>query len=1678
MTAAGDRYSDGVLYNTARTRVTRRPAAPGGAGVIRKQPLGPGADQRRRHELSILTRLSGLAGVPTLTAGAQPDEAIDVIDVGGTTLTEAAPAHPLELLDLAERIALLVADVHRRGVVHKDINPSNILVTGSPPQPALIDFEVATTFAEEQPAFAPQTEIAGTLTYLAPEQTGRTGRPVDQRADLYALGVTLYELATGRPPFDPGDPLQLIHDHLARVPPRPDEVNPAVPPTLSGIVMRLLEKEPDQRYQSAEGLAHDLGRAREHPDQRFPLGERDFPLRLTPPARLVGRDDDIAALHTALDRSRRGEVRAVLISGASGVGKTALADELRPVVAAAGGWFVTGRFDQHRQDPDADAVRQALRALGRLLLAEPPAELARLRERILAAVGLNADLIAAVVPEFGALLGVNREIGEIDPRLAESRLAQAGLDLVRGIATAERPVVIVVDDLQWAGPVPLRLIDALVGAPALRGVLVVGAYRDAEVDAEVDARAGVTEAAEHPFAAICSRWERLGVQPERLHLANLPPTAIAGLLAEMMRLDPADAARLAEAIGTRTGGNPYETVETVNGLRREGVLVPGADGWTWDPGTVRRYLGRGDVQDLLYARIDALPGPGRDVLEIVTALGGETPMDLLLAAIELDAPALEAALLPALEDGLLALDGGGPDGGGSVRIPHDRVRQAVQARGSVAEKAARHLILARRLAATADSEAGFATVAAEQYRLVVDQVTDPDERALAVRLFRAATARARLLSSHAVVERFVDAALALLPEGDVAGRVELEIDRHAALFGLGRLAEADESYRFIEAHATNPLRLAEAACTQVSSLTNRGRLPDAVALGLDRLRLLGQPAPAAGNDSDPADSDPAASDPAAFDPAAFDGDVQRSLDVLNQWLDTVSAAEDLARPEVTDPRMLAIAKLIDRVLPAAFFSGSPALAWLTMASCRLWAEHGPCAALVGPVSHIGTVVGARDYRAAERMARRILAASQARGYEPEASQSRFLFALCTAPWFEPLEEAVRHARQARDGLVQGGDLQNATYSHFAVLPALLDCAPTLDSYLAGAEGALAFGERTSNDIASAVFVMHRQLARALRGDTEAPDSFTDGTFDEAAHLTAFSYHPVALTNFHIAHAVAAAVFGDRAGLIHHAGSAMARLPAVSPTYSQLFVYLLQGLALAERVRAATGPDGDPAEVPALLAELDAIRDMLAGRAEDAPGNFRHLLRLIEAERAWATDDFRAAMTAYDAARLEVVAQARVWHRALIAERAARFHLSHGLECAGRSLLADARAGYEQWGAVAKVRQLDDRYPYLRAAARPAVESGNAGRGGSVQPGYTSTFTADAVDLMGVLTASRALSSETNLHRLRARVVNVLSALTGATSVRMLMRDRDEWVLPADDGDEDGPPLGLTEAGARGLVAVSAVHYVDRTREPLVVSDATRDGRFQREPCFAGVDACSLLVIPIQARGALQAIVVLENRLSHGAFTADRLDGVMLISGQLAVSLDNALVYASLERKVAERTAELALTNERLELLSVTDALTGLANRRRLTDVLEAEWRRAASAKEPVAVAMVDVDHFKLYNDHYGHPAGDECLRRVAAVLAVHVRGSIDLVARYGGEEFLIVLADSDLDAAFRVAERARAAVEALALPHEKASRGYVTVSIGVASMIADEGTGVQSLINAADANLYQAKRDRNRVWAD
>jgi diguanylate cyclase (GGDEF)-like protein len=1601
--------ADQVIYTSDRTRVFRM-ALPGGAGnAICKQPRGADAAKRLRHEKAVLQRLSGVPGVPRLIGGPEehPD-ALVLADGGGVPLSLAAtgPWDIIDLVGLAAGFATVLAAVHERGVTHKDINPANILIAGSPDEPVLIDFDLATTHAEERPGFIHQSEITGTLAYLPPEQTGRTGRPVDQRADLYGLGATLYELATGAPPFGTGDPLRLIHDHLARVPVPPAEVNPAMPAALSDIILRLLEKEPDRRYQSAAGLAYDLRRLRDGGGAQFPLGEHDFPVRLAPPSRLVGRDAEVAALTAAFDSVVAGGCAGVVISGAPGVGKTRLVDELRPVITTVGGWFVGGKFDQHRQDEEADALRHALRQVGRLLLAEPESQLIALRQRLLDALGTDAGLVTAVLPEFQLLLGVPPQTPTGDPMLHQARLQQVGFELLRALADPARPLVLVVDDLQWAGPTPIGLLDRVLSDGGVPGLLLVCAYRESEVD----------EA--HPLGAVLARWQRTGTGPTRLRLANLPRGDLGALLADMLRLAPEPAAALAEAVEPRTGGNPYDTVELVNALRREGGLVLGPGGWHWDPAALRGYVGRGDVVDLLQARISALPHDTAGLLEIMACLGGRADLDQLGAAAGTPhREQLEPRLAPALEEGLLVMDGADV-----VRFRHDRVQQAAFARLRGTALQYTQLAIARRLA----TEPALRPVAAAQYLAAVDALDDPAERHLAAELFREAAAHAKLLSNHAVVERLVAAAVDL-----TGGRpdVGLATEWHAALYSVGRLDEADALYGMIQRLAADPAERVEATCAQVSILTKRGRPADGLALGLRVLAELGFARP---DDLGPA--------------------IEQGLNATYAWMASSEIDDDLRRLDLRDPRVLTAARLVNRMLPAAFFCDQPTMTWLALESRRFWAEYGPAASLVGPLSHLPFAITAitGDYRTGYRIAARVLAVSEARGYEPDTSQARFLYALGSSQWFEPLEVSFQHAHRAHEASLRGGDLENAGNTFYISVAAALDCAPTVDEFLAEVNAGLAYATRTGNAFLVDYLIVYRQLGLAMRGETTAPgrlDAPEPGGFTLAGHLTKFGPEQPAAANTHVAAALAALVFDLPAAIIvEHSASVMAFLGSVHGTYLTAVVRLIRALALA---RQATGS----------AEELDACRDWLDTRAADAPMNFRHLVRLIDAERAAGVGDLPAALAAFD----EAFASAgdRPWHRAFIAERAARCHLASGLRQSGRLLLHEARRAYAAWGATGKVAQLDDelREPG-RAAPVPDVADDRLGRSVSMS--------SDVIDLMAVLRASQALSSETQLDRLRARVTEVLSALTGATGVQVVLFD-ETWFVPGE------VPIPLDEAGARGLLPLSAFRYAERSREPVVCDDATRDDRFARDPYFAGVERCSLLAVPILTRGALRAVLVLENRLSRAAFSAERLDGVMLITGQLAVSFDNALVYASLERKVAERTQELAVANARLEQLSVTDPLTGLANRRRLTDFLDAEWRRAVRPRASVGLAMIDIDYFKQYNDCYGHLAGDECLRKVAGTLRQHVRDT-DLMARYGGEEFAAVLPGADLTATLIVAERIRIAIAALAEPHQRAPGGIVTVSIGVAAAIPPGRDAAPRLIEMADAMLYEAKRaGRNQV---
>ncbi|NVN92421.1 MAG: AAA family ATPase [Desulfuromonadales bacterium] len=1458
-----------LLYQSERTRIFRLRLPQSGGSVIVKEPLGPAAREKLRHETDILGSLTHVRQISQLSGTQVPGATLVLDDRGGESLAQIIARERLEtshILKIAIQLASTVAEIHHAGIAHKDINPTNILLIGQERMPLLIDFDHATSLSEERPPFVHHSQITGNLAYLAPEQTGRVGWALDQRADLYGLGATLYEIATGNLPFPEADPLALIHQILTKSPTPPSALVPNLPDLLSKIIMRLLEKEPDLRYQSADGLVHDLTRLQKMLSssgvQTFDLGKRDFPLRFRPPSRLFGRDGELATLRSTVDRICSGQGAVLLVSGASGAGKSALIDELRAMVTTRHGWYASGKFDQFRHDRKSGASAQALRHLGRLLLAENEAGLRLYRSRILNAIGSNAGLISASFPEFAIILGIAPETDSGDPLEALSRLHQASLKLLRTIASPDHPLVLVVDDLQWANQETITFIDNLLAEGGIPGLMLVGAYRDNEIDAN------------HPLALKLQAWDRLASPPHQMHLRNLPSADLTLLLEDVLRLPTQAAFELSEVIAQRTDGNPFDTMELLNALRSGCMLTLEKEGWSWDSSAIRQFVGHHEIADLLAARIAQLAEETGQQLRLMACLGGEADLDLLSAAADLPAMEVLRRLNPALEEGLLMLEQGqlGLTDTRSivVRFRHDRVQKAVHDCLEPTLRIQLHLMLGRRLA----QHTLYGYPAAEQYLEALDWLDTPHERRSVADLFRAAAAGARLNANFATVERFLAEAMEIYrclgAREDDPALATLETEWHAALCCLARFEQADQVYLSIRKRCRDPLERVNATCVQINSLSNRDRQQEAVTLGLELLRELGIPSP-----------------------QQLDREIEQGLESLYSWIAVHTPEGELQRREADNPLVVGAGKLLQRMMGPAFFYDPLLSAWLVLTSQRLWAEHGPCPALLAGLGGTPVVMAAlcNDYRTGYLMTRLALRVGEVRAYEPETSWVRHCFALFCSHWHEPLEESIGQAQLARQGLLNSGDLQYTCFTFHTSLAALLDSAASLSLFETELEAALAFARHTGNAFSLPSFLAYEQLLKALRGTTNLPGSFDDSDFNEVDYLLNTVATPLATATFHIYRALSAALFGDAPALARHAAAAMPFLPHIQGFYPTVLAHLLQALALAERIRL-----GEPRERATLLAELDACVSWLRSRADDAPANFQHLLKLVEAERAWALGDLWEAAATFDVALREAGQRQRPWHRALLTERAALFHMSHGLEHTGRILLTETLQLYQGWGACGKVRQLENRYhfPQSTSDSRPHQT-----------PERSSAVSNDSIDLLAILRTSQALSSETSLQRLIQRVTNLLEAMTGATSVRLIIRSNEmqEWSVM--DPDEEGvSSLPLEEAADQGLLPLSVVRYVERTLEPLLVDDANQDCRFARDPYLEGLERCSLLAVPILSQGSARALLLLENRLALQAFSIDRLDAAKLIAGQLAVSLDNALLYDSLEQKVTERTAEL------------------------------------------------------------------------------------------------------------------------------------------------------------------------------
>jgi diguanylate cyclase (GGDEF)-like protein len=1573
-------------------------------------------------------------------------------------------AIPLDdFFDIALQLCAALDAVHGIAVIHKDINPSNLVWSGEQRLLQLIDFGISCELGQEIQGIANPNTLEGTLLYMAPEQTGRMNRIVDYRADYYALGATLYELLTGQPPFACVDAMELVHCHIARA---PDWSLPALanlPGPLLAILQRLLEKNAEQRYQSLHGLRTDLELCRALARSSAPAwshglstGLLDHSGKFLIPQKLYGREAEVEALLGAFGRISTGPGEMLLITGYSGIGKSALVNEVHKPIVARRGCFVSGKFDQYRRNVPYSSLIQAFQQLIRQLLGEPEDLVRAWADRLRAALGANLGVIVELIPELALVVGATEPVAALPPVESQQRLNRLFPRFVQVFSSASHPLVMFLDDLQWADAPTLTMIELFMRDPQQRHMLFIGAYRDNEVDAA------------HPLMALRERLLRADVRLCTLTLSALSAQHVGQLVADTLCTPAADCTPLIHLCHEKTRGNPFFLNQFLHAIHDAGHLRYHFDqgGWRWDMEALEGADYTDNVADLMSEKIRRLPPATQQLLQLAAAIGNRFELATLAIVGEQSMyqtqedlwPALEAGLIHPLDQSYKYLDEEEVETDIGYRFLHDRVQQAAYAMANASLRQENHLTIGRLLYchATPDTLEDQLFAIVQQLNAGRELIEHPDERVRLAGLNQRAGVKARSSAAFQAAQRHMRIGIELLPElawHRHAGLwLDLQLGAAEAAYLCGQFDAAEAIYPVVLGRCSSALQKIRCLAIQSHQYQLQGRLPDAIAVLRDGLALLGIAIPAE-------EAALKATIPAIF------ADTERCC--LGRTMEDLLAAQTMC-----DPASVAAMQMMQGLWVAAYYCGRQNLSEAMLLSMtRLSLQQGnsdfTSVAYIGYASFLA-VHGHDLERSYQFGAMAHALANRCANVQPR-TLTCLMFAALINHWTRRLSRSVEIYDDAFNWALDSGDFVQVGVVAAVRASDRLILGEYLPDLLQATERDLALmrahGQVDMVDCAIAGAV---QPIKCLMGLTWSPDSYDDDSFSEAGFLADYGasrlyqayFYQGKIRNAYFFDAADAEALVDRLDLVLQLMRGQAKVPETT---------FYAALILLRAVRR----DPQRLDCAAVLARCDALQAKLAAWAQQAPDNFGAQHLLIEAEAARQRQDLAQAMRGYGLAIAAARASGCVHLQALCNELCGELWLEQGQRRVAEVFLQDALAHYRQWGADGKAAQLSARHALL-----PLAAAGHAARLAVFAPG-TEQVTGGgaqlnaALDLASILKASHALTNEIGLRKVLQRLIAIVRENSGAQVARLLLLDDGAWHLEADiAGDAvvvlQARKLAL-DADADPQFPLSLLRYVARTGAEIIEDRIATSARFALDPYVQTQQPKSVMCLPIRQAGQMVGMLYLENNLAEASFTAERVEFLRILGAQAMISISHARLHDSLEQRVAERTAQLEDANRKLATLSVTDGLTGLANRRHFDETLDNEWARARRTGQPLVVIMIDVDHFKKYNDCYGHQAGDACLKSVARVLQAGARRAGDLVARYGGEEFSIVLPNTDACAGEQLAEAMRLAIEQLAMPHQESSVGKVTISVGVALHVSGLDSDAASLVRAADEAMYRAK---------
>ena len=1373
------------------------------------------------------------------------------------------PIEVRSFLRIAIAVAAALTQVHRRGLVHKDIKPANILVNPMTGEVKLTGFGIASRLPRERQAPAPPESIAGTLAYMAPEQTGRMNRSIDARSDLYALGVTFYQLLTGSLPFTAAEPMEWVHCHIAREPVPPIERLQTVPAALSALILKLLAKNAEERYQTAAGLERDLRHclaAWETQDRidAFPLGQQDTSDRLLIPEKLYGREREIETLLAAFDRVvTSGRPELVLLSGYSGIGKSAVVNELHKALVPVRGLFASGKFDQYKRDIPYATPAQAFQSLIRPLLGKSEADLAGWRDALREALGPNGSLIVDLVPELKLIIGPQPPVPDLPPQDAQNRFQLVFRRFINLFARPEHPLTLFLDDLQWLDEATLDVLADLLTQADVQRLLVIGAYRDNEVDSA------------HPLMRKLDAVRKAGAFVQEISLAPLAPEDLGRLIADTLNCAPGDAAPLARLVHEKTSGNPFFAIQFISALAEEGLLRFDHDAarWRWELDRLHVKGYTDNVVDLMVGRLTRLPVATQAALQQLACLGNVAKITMLSVVLGKSEDDVRSDLWDAVRLELVELMEG------SYKFIHDRVQEAAYSLIPERLRAEAHLRIGRLLTAHTPAEKreeGIFEIV-NQLNRGAALITSRDEREQLAELNLIAGQRAKATTAYASALTYLTAGEALLSEDSWERRHELTfalaLHRGECEFLTGALAEAEQRLAALSSCAANTVERATVACLRADLYTTLDQSSHAIAVGLDYLQHLG----------------------IDWSPHPTEEEARREYERIWSQLGGRTIESLIELPLMSDPASLATLNVLAKIVPPAFYTDANLLALITCRAVNLSLERGNCDASCSAYEWLSMLAGPHfgDYRTAVyRFGQLGYDLVEGRGLTRFQARTYMDFGGSVLPWTRHVRAGRDLVRRAFEAANKIGDLNYAAYCGNQLNTNLLAAGDPLAEAEREAEHGLAFAQKMRFGLVIDFITSQLGLIRTLRGLTPTFGCFDDGQFNEARIERRFSRNPDLAFGecFYWIRKLQARFFaGDYASALE-ASSRAQQLLWTSVSQLETAEYRFYG-ALSQAASCDFAAAGERQQ------HLDAVaahHKQLQLWAVNCPDNFENRTALVGAEIARIEGRELDAERLYEQAIRSARANGFIHNEALANELASRFYAARGFEKIARVYLQDARYGYLRWGADGKVRQLDRLHPSLAA---PEVHGPTVNIGSSVQQ----------LDVASVVKASQAVSSEIVLSKLIERLMTIALENAGADRGLLILPAEDDHLIQAEaKAAGDQIEVVLCQKLITGVTCPeSIVRYVIRTRESVILDDASKPNIFSEDDYLRGRPAKSILCLPLIKQGRLTALLYLENTLSSYAFPPDRIAILELLAAQAAISLENTRLYSDLQEREAK-----------------------------------------------------------------------------------------------------------------------------------------------------------------------------------